>query len=247
MKVKQKIKLHGYNNITKTLCFNIYEIAYVDTAESEKVYNRRIADKYQAGKLTALLKNIADLIGARVLNVASQDYDPSGASVAMLVAEECCPGGFETLLHLDKSHITIHTYPENHPENGIYTIRADIDISTCGEISPLRALDSLMRAFPSHLVMIDYRIRGFARKEDGKKLFLDHSMETIQDFINPEILRQYEARDYNFKSQNLFLTKLKVKEIDWEKALFLSRPLAELEEREIFGRLDAELQEIFLG
>ena len=28
--------------------------------------------------------------------------------------------------HLDKSHITVHTYPESHPDNGISTFRADI-------------------------------------------------------------------------------------------------------------------------
>ena len=29
--------------------------------------------------------------------------------------------------HLDKSHITVHTYPEYHPETSIATFRVDID------------------------------------------------------------------------------------------------------------------------
>ena len=46
-------------------------------------------------------------------------------------------------MHLNKSHITVHTYPEYHPDEGISTFRADIDVSTCGEISPLKALNYL--------------------------------------------------------------------------------------------------------
>ena len=42
--------------------------------------------------------------------------------------------------HLDKSHVTVHTYPEYHPDNSIATFRVDIEVSTCGEISPLNAL-----------------------------------------------------------------------------------------------------------
>ncbi len=34
--------------------------------------------------------------------------------------------------HLDKSHICVHTYPESHPEGGLCTFRADIEVSTCG-------------------------------------------------------------------------------------------------------------------
>ena len=37
----------------------------------------------------------------------------------------------------------MHTYPESHPDNGISTFRADIDVSTCGRISPLKALNYL--------------------------------------------------------------------------------------------------------
>ena len=34
--------------------------------------------------------------------------------------------------HLNKSHVTVHTYPESHPDNGISTFRVDVDVSTCG-------------------------------------------------------------------------------------------------------------------
>jgi len=67
----------------------------------------------------------------------------------------------ETVLaHLDKSHITVHTYPESHPDNGISTFRADIDVSTCGRISPLKALNYLIHSFESDVVTMDYKVRG---------------------------------------------------------------------------------------
>ena len=88
--------------------------------------------------LTQILRDVADIIGAQILNIAHQDYDPQGASVTMLISEgDVLPPGFmnsqtpgplpdTVLAHLDKSHITVHTYPESHPDNGISTFRADI-------------------------------------------------------------------------------------------------------------------------
>jgi S-adenosylmethionine decarboxylase len=70
--------------------------------------------------------------------------------------------------HLDKSHITVHTYPENHPDKGISTFRADIDVSTCGQISPLRALNFLLTSFEPDIAIIDYRVRGFTRCQRQK-------------------------------------------------------------------------------
>ena len=68
-----------------------------------------------------------------------------GASVTMLIAEEgitvpedltntASPGPLPEAVvgHLDKSHVTVHTYPESHPDNGVSTFRADIDVATCG-------------------------------------------------------------------------------------------------------------------
>ena len=77
------------------------------------------------------------MIGARILNIAKQDYDPQGASVTMLIAEEEAVSsgrkkpvesailGDTILAHLDKSHVTVHTYPEFHPGTSIATFRVD--------------------------------------------------------------------------------------------------------------------------
>lgn len=85
------------------------------------------------------------------------------------------PGPLSTttvLGHLDKSHITVHTYPESHPDSGISTFRADIDVSTCGRISPLKALNYLIHSFESDVVTMDYRVRGFTRDIEGKNITL---------------------------------------------------------------------------
>ena len=123
------------------------------------------------------------MIGAKVLNIAKQDYEPQGASVTILIAEgSMIPAGTTQLAHLDKSHVTVHTYPEYHPETCLATFRVDIDVATCGEITPLSTLDYLIGSFDSDIITMDYRVRGFTRDVYGRKLFNDLNMRSIQDF-----------------------------------------------------------------
>ena len=171
----KKLKLHGFNNLTKTLSFNIYDICYAVTPEQREAYIEYIDEAYNAERLTQILTHVTDIIGANILNIAHQDYDPQGASVTILISEEPvaaeelsnteAPGPLpgSVVGHLDKSHITVHTYPESHPDGGISTFRADLDVSTCGRISPLKALNYLIHSFESDIVIMDYRVRGFTR------------------------------------------------------------------------------------
>ena len=147
-----KLKLFGFNNLTKTLSFNMYDICYASTEQERKKYIAYIDEQYSAERLTQILNEVADTIGAIVLNTAQQDYDPQGASVTMLIAEEEVEKQ-DVVMHLDKSHITVHTYPEMHPQDGICTFRADIDVSTCGKISPLKALNYLLKSFDADIVI----------------------------------------------------------------------------------------------
>jgi DNA polymerase-3 subunit alpha len=41
-----------------------------------------------AERLTNILTRVTEIIGANILNIASQDYDPQGASVTLLISEE---------------------------------------------------------------------------------------------------------------------------------------------------------------
>lgn len=251
-----KLKLLGFNNLTKSLSFNIYDICYARTKEDQQEYVEYIDEQYNAERLTEILTNVADMIGAHVLNVARQDYDPQGASVTMLISEGHLDGlstpGVKkdsVVAHLDKSHITVHTYPENHPDAGISTFRADIDVSTCGKISPLKALNYLIKSFESDIVVMDYRVRGFTRNVRGMKHFIDHNIDSIQNFISKGIKDKYDMVDVNVYQENIFHTKMKLKELDLDTYLF-GEGASDLQKREakrIRDRVDHEIMEIFYG
>lgn len=254
--ILKKLKLHGFNNLTKTLSFNIYDVCYASTEAQQKEYISYIDEAYSALRLTEILTEVAHVIGANILNVSYQDYDPQGASVTMLIAEEpilkpesSMPASECVVGHLDKSHITVHTYPESHPRNGISTFRADIDVSTCGLISPLKALTFLLTAFETDIVTIDYRVRGFTRKANGKKLFIDHPIYSIQNYLPEATLQEFDMIDVNIYQENLFHTKMLLKNFDLDNYLFGidAHSLSHDKAQYIREQLRREMLEIFYG
>ena len=254
----KKLSLYGFNNLTKTLSFNIYDVCYAKTEREQRDYIRYIDEQYNSERLTKILCDVTETIGATVLNISKQDYDPQGASVNVLIAEgnvaperidESCNQGRTVHAHLDKSHVTVHTFPESHPDNAISTFRVDIDVSTCGEISPLNALDYLIASFDSDIIIIDYRVRGFTRDLHGKKYFIDHDITSIQNYIKSETLHRYDAIDVNVYQSNIFHTKMLIKEIPLQNYLFNTDvyelpPQARLD---ISNSLRKEMIEIFSG
>ena len=248
--MSEKLKLYGFNNLTKALSFNIYDVCYAKTAREQSDYIAYIDKQYNSERLTKILTTLTDMIGAKVLNIACQDYDPQGASVTILIAEETMvPVGETQLAHLDKSHVTVHTYPEYHPETCLATFRVDIDVATCGEITPLSTLDYLIGSFDSDIITMDYRVRGFTRDINGKKLFLDHPVASIQNYISPEILRRYDAVDVNVYEANLFHTRMMLKEVDLQNYLFKTDAyeLPPTTRLKIMENLRREMIEIFSG
>jgi S-adenosylmethionine decarboxylase len=255
-----KLALHGFNNITKSLSFNIYDISYTKPEHTQK-YLDYIDESYNAERLTKILHDVTEIIGATVLNVARQEYEPQGSSVTMLIAEgtqsrdainnleQPGPVPKTVVAHLDKSHITVHTYPESHPYNDISTFRADIDVSTCGYISPLKALNFLIHSFESDIVIVDYRVRGFTRYEDGTKLFIDHEISSIQNFLSGDIGERFQMVDVNLYEENLFHTKMMASEFNLDDYLFDSTndPLSDLERDAAEKLLKHEIAEIFYG
>ena len=246
----EKLKLYGFNNLTKALSFNIYDVCYAKTAREQKDYIDYIDEQYNAERLTGILTTLTDMIGATVLNIARQDYEPQGASVTLLIAEDSMlPRSQTQLAHLDKSHVTVHTYPEYHPDTCLATFRVDIDVATCGEITPLSTLDYLIGSFDSDIITMDYRVRGFTRDIEGKKLFMDHHMTSIQDFIDPKTLERYDAYDINVYQSNLFHTRMLLKEVDLQNYLF-NTDIYELPPKtrlKIHSDLRREMIEIFSG
>ena len=53
----------------------------------QKDYIAYIDEQYNSERLTDILTTLTDMIGATVLNIARQDYEPQGASVTLLIAE----------------------------------------------------------------------------------------------------------------------------------------------------------------
>jgi len=266
MKLK-KLTLYGFNNLTKSLSFNLYDVCYAETDKEKIDYIEYIDERYNSERLTDILCRVAKIIGAHILNISKQDYEPQGASVNLLIAEEqlhpcqidesCNQGKLNSSLlrsetvhaHLDKSHITVHTYPEYHPENAVTTFRADIDVSTCGMISPLNALNFLIECFDSDIITIDYRVRGFTRDVNGKKHYIDHCIKSIQDYIDEGILRKYDAVDVNVYNTNTFHTRMLIKDIELKNYLF-SHDACDLppgKRDEIENSLRKEMIEIYSG
>ncbi len=68
-----KLKLFGFNNLTKTLSFNMYDICYASTEQERKKYIAYIDEQYSAGRLTQILTEVADTIGAH-----RAEYGPAG-------------------------------------------------------------------------------------------------------------------------------------------------------------------------
>jgi len=263
-KLENKLQLHGFNNLTKSLSFNIYDISYTRTEKQQKEYLAYIDEEYNAERLTNILKEVSSIIGANILNIAHQDYDPQGASVTMLISEEPVlpqkvieegtqeePGPLPDAIvaHLDKSHITVHTYPESHPHEGISTFRADIDVSTCGRISPLRALNYLIHSFDSDIVIMDYRVRGFTRDVYGNKHYIDHAINSIQNFLSEDTKNAYQTIDVNVYQENIFHTKMLLREFELDNYLYgmTEADLPPEDTDAIRHKLMHEMQEIYTG
>ena len=143
----------------------------------------------------------------------------------------------------------MHTYPESHPDDGISTFRVDIDVSTCGRISPLKALNYLIHSFDSDIITIDYRVRGFTRDMSGKKLFIDHKINSIQNYISSDTRNLYQMIDVNVYQENIFHTKMLLKDFDLDNYLFgvSKKDLKPSEIRKINAKLRKEMSEIFYG
>ena len=113
----------------------------------------------------------------------------------------------------------------------------------------LSTLDFLIGSFDSDIITMDYRVRGFTRNVEGKKIFMDHHMTSIQDYIDKNTLDRYDAVDINVYQANMFHTKMLIKELDLQNYLFNS-DIYEIPPKtrlQISNNLRQEMIEIFSG
>jgi S-adenosylmethionine decarboxylase len=215
----ERIELQGFNNLTKVVSFNLYDFFVARTDEEREAYVKQIDETYSAQRITKTLAGIAEIIDAEVLSVSAQDYQPHGASSLVLMSDlgqeppPVGPQGHKSVgAHLTKSHLCAHTYPDWVDPGGICSFRVDIDVATCGTIVPLRALDFMFESFETDVVIIDYVVRGFTRDTRGRRVYIDHSVDSIQDFISPEILSRYVCEDVAMAQSNTWQTKMRLRD-----------------------------------
>jgi S-adenosylmethionine decarboxylase len=96
---------------------------------------------------------------------------------------------------------------------------------------------------------IDYRVRGFTRDKTGHKLFIDHEISSIQNYIPEDVGELFDMIDVNVYQENIFHTKCKLREFDLNNYLFgyKKETLQPDEHIEITERLKLEMDEIFYG
>ena len=70
--MQDKIKLYAFNNLTKTLSFNIYDVCYAKSEREQKDYIANIDEQYNSERLTKILCDVTDIIGANVLSISSR-------------------------------------------------------------------------------------------------------------------------------------------------------------------------------
>ena len=119
--IKETVKLSGFNNLTKILSFNFYDFCIAMNEQQKQEYINYIHTKYCAANISKIARNVCEIIEANILSETVQDYEPVGASTMTLMSDLKGGGSWEQLhttpsaavkMHLDKSHITTHTYPD---------------------------------------------------------------------------------------------------------------------------------------
>ena len=95
---------------------------------------------------------------------------------------------------------------------------------------------------------MDYKVRGFTRDISGQKHYIDHNITSIQNYIAEDTLERYQMIDVNVYQENIFHTKMMLKETELENYLFEKESaFTEQEKEEIQEQLKTEMAEIFYG
>ena len=116
-------------------------------------------------------------------------------------------------------------------------------------ISPLKALNYLIHSFDSDIVTTDYRVRGFTRNVFGQKVYIDHDINSIQNYVPEDTQQKYQMIDANIYQENIFHTKMLLKQFNIDDYLFGSgqEDFDPTELAAIHQRLRHEMLEIFYG
>jgi len=238
------MQLAGFNNLKKALSFSFYDFVIAVSEEEKLSYIDYINTNYSAERISELLQKIVHIIEAEILSTSLQNYEPYGAS-SMILLGDIKGSGVD--MHLDKSHITAHTYPDFDNENGILSFRVDIELSTCGEITPLSSLNAIFDFFDTDIVTIDYVVRGFTRNKKGEHIYMDHTLNSIGEYIDADILKSYKSKDLILSSDNIWQLKLLRTDMKIDEYFSPNSLLDDAQKSEYMQSLNAEMVSIFNG
>ena len=92
-------------------------------------------------------------------------------------------------------------------------------------------------------------MRGFTRDVNGKKHYMDHKINSIQNFLARDTRERYQMIDVNVYQENIFHTKMMLKEFDLDSYLFGVDvdDVSPKEQRTISEKIRREMLEIFYG
>ena len=257
-----KLRLQGFNNLTKTLSFNLYDICYASTPGAagtlHRLYRRglqrRTADPDSDYRLQNHRRQYPEhrpaglrAEGRQCHHADFRGADRVGPHLQHRITRSVA--GCGGLPPGQEPHHGPHLPGKPSRHNGISTFRADIDVLTCGRISPLKALNYLIHSFESDIVIMDYRVRGFTRDVTGKKHFIDHPINSIQNFLSKDTRDRYQMIDVNVYQEHVFHTKMILKDFELNNYLFSTdkQDVPPREQAEIERRVRREMAEIFYG
>ncbi len=149
--------------LTRSIGVNLFRFFIDDRKNAGERWLRALDNEYSTLHLREMLVGVADELGARVINISTEQFSPMGASAAVMIGQP-----ESVLAHLDQSHLAVHTYPEKNDDGNEVSFRADFDLSTCGPVDPLPVAGDLVRKLAADVAVIDYRVRGIVRDDAGR-------------------------------------------------------------------------------
>ena len=106
-----------------------------------------------------------------------------------------------------------------------------------------------MREVESDIGSIDCRGRGCTRDVKGMKHVSELEINSIQNGMSEDMKSLYDMMDVNVYQENIFHTKMMLKEFDLKHYMFHTRPedLSDEERKVITDLLWKEMREIYYG
>ncbi len=149
------------NSITRSLAINTYQFQQAPVGDRD--FFESMQHRFGAEALAQHLRDLARILNAEIVKMSRASFEPYGASAAVLIGQ--LNSG---LAHLDKSHVAVHTYLEFSDSSEWQSFRAEIEVSTCGELPILPLVEAIRKLFAGDFFTLDFRTRGVARDSDGR-------------------------------------------------------------------------------